>query len=355
MEDAETGEQLYVDTHDRGFRERFEEASRQRERGPRGRLRPRRRGGVSTLDRRRPGARDRAHGHPPHAAGGVVDDVHLAVRCCCCCCSLPLVAGGVPGASSVDRRRRLAGLGMLRLAWRRAGAAGTRRSAGYAGTCPPSLALVGLAVLVVALARPQAVVAIPRERGHGHPRLRRVRQHGRRTTCAHPHGRGQGGGDGLRRAPAGERASSASSRSATAASRSRSRPTTRTAVLAAIAPTRSAARHVARRGHPASLDTIAAAEGDQNQGYYTNRSPAPTPEPTPVPPGTHTSAVIVLLTDGENTVDPDPIEAAQVAADRGVRDPHGRHRQPRPARPSRWRASWSTRSWTSRCSSRSPR
>ncbi len=31
MEDAETGEQLYVDTHDRGFRQRFELAARQRE------------------------------------------------------------------------------------------------------------------------------------------------------------------------------------------------------------------------------------------------------------------------------------------------------------------------------------
>jgi uncharacterized protein (DUF58 family) len=31
MEDAETGEQLYVDTHDRQFRQRFQEAARQRE------------------------------------------------------------------------------------------------------------------------------------------------------------------------------------------------------------------------------------------------------------------------------------------------------------------------------------
>ncbi len=31
MEDAETGEQLYVDTHDRKFRQRFEEAARQRQ------------------------------------------------------------------------------------------------------------------------------------------------------------------------------------------------------------------------------------------------------------------------------------------------------------------------------------
>ena len=31
MEDAETGEQLYVDTHDKGFRRRFREAADRRE------------------------------------------------------------------------------------------------------------------------------------------------------------------------------------------------------------------------------------------------------------------------------------------------------------------------------------
>jgi hypothetical protein len=31
MEDAETGEQLYVDTHDKKFRQRFREAAQQRE------------------------------------------------------------------------------------------------------------------------------------------------------------------------------------------------------------------------------------------------------------------------------------------------------------------------------------
>jgi Ca-activated chloride channel family protein len=38
-----------------------------------------------------------------------------------------------------------------------------------------------------------------------------------------------------------------------------------------------------------------------------------------MPPGTYTSAVIVLLTDGENNESPDPLDAAQAAADRGVR------------------------------------
>ena len=36
-------------------------------------------------------------------------------------------------------------------------------------------------------------------------------------------------------------------------------------------------------------------------------------------PGSHPSAVIVLLTDGRNTAGPDPMTAAQMAAERGVK------------------------------------
>jgi Ca-activated chloride channel homolog len=39
----------------------------------------------------------------------------------------------------------------------------------------------------------------------------------------------------------------------------------------------------------------------------------------PVPPGSYTSAAIILLTDGQRTTGPSSIEAAQMAADRGVR------------------------------------
>lgn len=39
----------------------------------------------------------------------------------------------------------------------------------------------------------------------------------------------------------------------------------------------------------------------------------------PVEPGSYASAVIVLLTDGQNTAGPDPMGAAQMAADRGVK------------------------------------
>ena len=39
----------------------------------------------------------------------------------------------------------------------------------------------------------------------------------------------------------------------------------------------------------------------------------------PVPPGSYPSAVIILLTDGQRTTGPDSVEAAKMAADRGVR------------------------------------
>jgi Ca-activated chloride channel family protein len=49
-----------------------------------------------------------------------------------------------------------------------------------------------------------------------------------------------------------------------------------------------------------------------------SRDPAKAP-PKPVPPGSYGSAVIILLTDGQTTAGPDPIESARITADRGVR------------------------------------
>ncbi|MEQ1683840.1 MAG: VWA domain-containing protein [Burkholderiaceae bacterium] len=40
---------------------------------------------------------------------------------------------------------------------------------------------------------------------------------------------------------------------------------------------------------------------------------------TPVQPGSYGSAAIIMLTDGQRTTGPDPMEAAKMAADRGVR------------------------------------
>ena len=45
----------------------------------------------------------------------------------------------------------------------------------------------------------------------------------------------------------------------------------------------------------------------------------PAPSFKPVPPGSYTSGVIVLLTDGQRTTGPDSIQMARLAAERGVR------------------------------------
>ena len=68
-----------------------------------------------------------------------------------------------------------------------------------------------------------------------------------------------------------------------------------------------------------ALDAIfpkPAAEGADS----TNDPIAPSvPEPPPVAPGSDSSAAIVLLSDGQSNAGPDPLEAAEMAANRGVR------------------------------------
>jgi Ca-activated chloride channel family protein len=77
------------------------------------------------------------------------------------------------------------------------------------------------------------------------------------------------------------------------------------------------------QGMQAALKVVSVAESGSKVDYYTQASPGPTPQPTPtpapVPPGSHASAAIVLLTDGENNERPDPVAVAQQAADLGIR------------------------------------
>jgi Ca-activated chloride channel homolog len=57
-----------------------------------------------------------------------------------------------------------------------------------------------------------------------------------------------------------------------------------------------------------------------SQGVTDPQAPAqPAAEPDPVPPGSNQTAVIVLLTDGQNNQGPDPMDAADKAANRGIR------------------------------------
>jgi Ca-activated chloride channel family protein len=54
-------------------------------------------------------------------------------------------------------------------------------------------------------------------------------------------------------------------------------------------------------------------------GRSLNEPPKEKKEFTPVAPGSYTSAAIIMLTDGQRTTGVDPLEAAKMAADRGVR------------------------------------
>jgi Ca-activated chloride channel family protein len=68
-------------------------------------------------------------------------------------------------------------------------------------------------------------------------------------------------------------------------------------------------------------------EADIDLSQITGARPMPEPLGTkkdetefkPVPPGTYRAGAIILLTDGQRTVGPDPMDAAKMAADRGTR------------------------------------
>ena len=66
-----------------------------------------------------------------------------------------------------------------------------------------------------------------------------------------------------------------------------------------------------------SIDAIS--EIDPSVPKSTTASTPPNLAPAPVAPGAYTSAIIVLLTDGASNAGPDPIDAAQQAADRGLK------------------------------------
>jgi len=68
-----------------------------------------------------------------------------------------------------------------------------------------------------------------------------------------------------------------------------------------------------------ALNTIAVDAGDPPILNASDLSEDPAVDPVEAPQGWYPSAVIVLFTDGENNQDPDPAMAAELAADLGVR------------------------------------
>ncbi|MCC6612280.1 MAG: VWA domain-containing protein [Anaerolineae bacterium] len=181
---------------------------------------------------------------------------------------------------------------------------------------PPLFFLIGLTILIFALARPETVVGVPRIEG---------------TVILAFDISGSMAADDL------EPTRLEAAKAAAQAFVERQPPSVRIGVvafsdsgLAIQQPTYNQEDILAaiRRLDPArgtslgngmivSLDVIEARPAETN--FYSNPTPQPTPSPTPVPAGTYQAGVIVMLTDGENTDAPDPLEVAQAAADRGVR------------------------------------
>ncbi len=68
-----------------------------------------------------------------------------------------------------------------------------------------------------------------------------------------------------------------------------------------------------------SLATLFPDGGYDVASFSVEKKKPPPPNFKPVPPGSYGSAVIILLTDGQRTSGPDSVHAARLAADRGVR------------------------------------
>jgi Ca-activated chloride channel family protein len=192
------------------------------------------------------------------------------------------------------------------------------RKLGWRRHVPAALFLIGLSILSVALARPKAVLSLPRVQG---------------TVILSFDVSGSMAADDIK--PTRMEAAKAAARefvqrqpvtvqigvvAFSESGLSVQTPTNdQAAILAAInrlAPTRGTSL---ANGIFASLGAIEAMDDEETTNYYNNRAAEPTPTPTPMPQGVYAPAVVVLLTDGENTVSPDPLAAAEAAAYRGVR------------------------------------
>jgi Ca-activated chloride channel family protein len=198
---------------------------------------------------------------------------------------------------------------------------GAARGPGRRRHVPPALFLAGLTVLLLSLARPQSTISLPQMKG---------------TIILAFDVSGSMAADDL--TPSRMEAAKSAARAFVEnqppslqigvvafsdSGFSIQAPTNeQEAILASIdrlAPQRGTSL---ANGIFASLKTIMASTESANPApprLYTSLTPAPAPTPTPVPAGTYTPAVIILLTDGENNMLPDPLAAARAAADRGVR------------------------------------
>jgi Ca-activated chloride channel family protein len=182
---------------------------------------------------------------------------------------------------------------------------------------PRSLFLAGLAILLIALARPQTLISLPRQEGtiilvfdvSGSMAADDIKP--TRMEAAKALAR-----DFVQRQPRSIQIGVvAFSESGLVVQAPTNEQETVVATINRLSPQRGTSLG---QGIVVALNTIAAIN-EPAPLIYSNLTPTPAPTPAPVPPGTFTSAAIVLITDGENNVAPNPLAVAQAAADRGVR------------------------------------
>jgi Ca-activated chloride channel homolog len=216
-----------------------------------------------------------------------------------------------------------------RTAIRYAGLANVREAAsagqGFRRHTPPLLFLVALTLMIVAIARPAAVVTLPSQ--HETVIMAMDVSGSMRATDVKPN-RVTAAQEAARAFVAGTPRSMRIGVVSFAATASMVQPPTRSHddVLAAID------RFQLQRGtaigsgilialkaiFPTMEFDLRAANPRRAQSLDQPRDPDKAP-PKPEAPGSYAGAAIILLTDGQTTTGPDPIEAARMAADRGVR------------------------------------
>jgi Ca-activated chloride channel family protein len=211
------------------------------------------------------------------------------------------------------RRRRMARYGSTLL-----GQATRGRKIGWRRHLPAALFLVGLTILTVALARPQAVVSVPRIEGTvilafdvsgsmAADDIKPTRMDAAKAAAL----------DFIQKQPATVKVGIvAFSDSGFAIQPPTNDQYALASAIGRLTPQRGTSLG---QGIVASLDAISAATSPDQTHFYSNATQEPTATPAPVPPGSKGSTVVVLLTDGENNERPDPMAAAQLAADSGIR------------------------------------
>jgi Ca-activated chloride channel homolog len=178
---------------------------------------------------------------------------------------------------------------------------------------PPILFITGLSILLLALARPQAAVSLPRIEGTvilafdvsgsmAAEDMQPTRMEAAKAVAR----------DFVQRQPPGVQVGVVAFSDAGFAIQP---PTNdQAAILGAINRITPQRGTSLGQGILASLNAITARNDAGPRRYSTL-----TPTPTPVAPASDRSSVILLLTDGENNGPPNPLEAAMAAAERGVR------------------------------------